>query len=56
MHQKHDVEAILRFFEGEIRISEREMERGRERVPRIRKLLDQQYLENQFPLTKEKRA
>ena len=56
MHQQHDVEAILGLFEGEIRISERETERGRERVLRIRKLLNQQYLENQFPLTKEKLA
>jgi KaiC/GvpD/RAD55 family RecA-like ATPase len=56
MHQQHDVEAILGLFEGEIRISERETERGRERILRIRKLLNQRYLENQFPLTKEKLA
>ncbi len=56
MHQQHDVEAILGLFEGEIRISERETERGRERIIRIRKLLNQPYLTNEFPLTKEKRA
>jgi KaiC/GvpD/RAD55 family RecA-like ATPase len=56
MHQQHDVEAILGLFEGEIRISERETERGRERILRIRKLLNQPYLTNEFPLTKEKLA
>lgn len=56
MHQQPDVEAILGLFNGEIRISDRETERGRERVLRIRKLIGQPYLENQFLITKERLA
>jgi KaiC/GvpD/RAD55 family RecA-like ATPase len=54
MHPPEEVQAILGLFEGEIRISERETERGIEKILRIRKLYNQRYLENELTLTREK--
>jgi len=54
MHPQEEVQAILGLFEGEIRISEKETERGIEKVLRIRKLYNQRYLENELTLTREK--
>jgi hypothetical protein len=53
MHPPEEVQAILGLFEGEIRISEKETEKGIEKVLRIRKLYNQRYLENELPLTRE---
>jgi tetratricopeptide (TPR) repeat protein/KaiC/GvpD/RAD55 family RecA-like ATPase len=54
MHPQEEVQAILGLFEGEIRISEKETEKGIEKVLRIRKLYNQRYLENELTLTREK--
>ncbi|MGD0405585.1 MAG: ATPase domain-containing protein [Candidatus Bathyarchaeia archaeon] len=54
MHPPEEVQAILGLFDGEIRISEKETEKGLEKVLRIRKLYNQRYLENEIALTREK--
>jgi KaiC/GvpD/RAD55 family RecA-like ATPase len=54
MHPQEEVQAILGLFEGEIRITERETERGLEKILRIRKLYNQRYVDTEFILTKEK--
>ena len=54
MHPQEEVQAILGLFEGEIRVSEKESEKGLEKVLRIRKLYGQRYLENEMVLSKEK--
>jgi hypothetical protein len=54
MHPPEEVQAILGLFEGEIRVSERETEKGVEKILRIRKLYNQRYLENELTLTREK--
>ena len=56
MHPKAEVQAILGLFEGEIRVSEKEGEKGLEKVLRIRKLYRQRYLENEMTLSREKLA
>jgi KaiC/GvpD/RAD55 family RecA-like ATPase len=54
MHPQEEVQAVLGLFEGEIRITERETERGPEKILRIRKLHNQRYVDTEFILTKEK--
>ncbi len=54
MHPQEEVQAILGLFEGEIKISEKETERGIEKILRIRKLDNQRYLENELTLTRER--
>jgi hypothetical protein len=54
MHPPEEVQAILGLFEGEIRVSERETEKGVEKILRVRKLYNQRYLENELTLTREK--
>jgi KaiC/GvpD/RAD55 family RecA-like ATPase/tetratricopeptide (TPR) repeat protein len=54
MHPQEEVQAILGLFEGEIRISEKETEKGLEKILRIRKLYNQRYLENELTLTRER--
>jgi KaiC/GvpD/RAD55 family RecA-like ATPase len=54
MHLQEEVQAILGLFEGEIRISEKETDKGLEKLLRIRKLYNQRYLENEITLTREK--
>ena len=54
MHAQEEVQAILGLFEGEIKIIERDAEKGPEKILRIRKLYNQKYLENELVLTKEK--
>jgi KaiC/GvpD/RAD55 family RecA-like ATPase/tetratricopeptide (TPR) repeat protein len=51
MHTQEEVQAILGLFEGEIRISEKETEKGTERVLRIRRLFNQKYIESELSLT-----
>jgi hypothetical protein len=53
MHPQEEVQAILGLFEGEIKISEKETEKGIEKILRIRKLYKQRYLENELTLTRE---
>jgi hypothetical protein len=53
MHPQEEVQAILGLFDGEIRIYEKETSRGPEKVLRIRKLVNQKYLENEIVLTKK---
>lgn len=54
MHSQEEVQAILGMFEGEIRITEKETDKGLEKFLRIRKLYNQRYLENEITLTREK--
>ncbi len=54
MHLQEEVQAISGLFEGEIRITEREAEKGPEKILRIRKLYNQRYVDTEFILTKEK--
>ena len=54
MHPPEEVQAILSLFEGEIRISEKEIDGNVERTLRVRKLYNQRYLENEIVITKEK--
>ena len=50
MHNPEEVQAILDLFEGEISI----FEKGDEKFLRIKKLLNQTYLENRLPMKKTK--
>lgn len=54
MHSSEEFQAILGLFEGEIRISEKETDKGLEKLLRIRKLYNQRYLESEIGLTREK--
>jgi uncharacterized repeat protein (TIGR01451 family) len=54
MHPLEEVQAILGLFEGEIRIVEKETEKGLEKALRIRKLYNQKYMENEIVLTRER--
>jgi KaiC/GvpD/RAD55 family RecA-like ATPase len=54
MHPAEESQAITGLFDGEIRVTERETSKGAEKVLRIRKLLNQKYLENEIVLTKER--
>jgi KaiC/GvpD/RAD55 family RecA-like ATPase len=54
MHHTEEVHAILGLFDGEIRISERETDRGLEKVLRIRKLCNQRYIENELIVTRQR--
>jgi KaiC/GvpD/RAD55 family RecA-like ATPase len=54
MHPQEEVQAISGLFEGEIRITERDAEKGPEKILRIRKLYNQRYVDTEFMLTKEK--
>jgi len=54
MHPQEEVQAILSLFGGEIRISEKETEKGIEKILKIRKLYNQRYLENELTLTRER--
>jgi KaiC/GvpD/RAD55 family RecA-like ATPase len=54
MHPREEVQAILSLFDGEIRVREKESAKGLEQRLRIRKLYNQQYLENEITLTRER--
>jgi KaiC/GvpD/RAD55 family RecA-like ATPase len=54
MHPQEEVQAILGLFEGEIKISEKETEKGIGKILRIRKLYNQRYSENELTLTRER--
>jgi KaiC/GvpD/RAD55 family RecA-like ATPase len=53
MHSQEEVQAILGLFEGEIKIYEKETEKGPEKILRIKKLYNQKYLEKELILTNE---
>jgi len=54
MHPQEEIEAILGFFEGEIRVTEKETPEGIKQTLRVRKLVNQRYLEKEIVLGKEK--
>jgi KaiC/GvpD/RAD55 family RecA-like ATPase len=56
MHPQEEIEAILSLFDGEIRVTEKETPEGTKQTLRVRKLLNQRYLEKEIVLTKEKLA
>jgi hypothetical protein len=53
MHTTEEVQAVLDPFEGEIDIYEKETKETAQKVLRIRRMLNQRYLENEMPLVKE---
>jgi KaiC/GvpD/RAD55 family RecA-like ATPase len=53
MHSDEEVQSILSLFECEIRIYEKETEKGAQKILRIKKLYNQKYLEKELVLTKE---
>jgi hypothetical protein len=53
VRMQEDVEAIFGLFDREVRISERETEKGFEEVLRLRRLFGQKYLEDELILTVE---
>ena len=54
MHPPEESRAIISLFEGEIAITEKETAKGLEKILRVRKLVNQKYLEDELTLTKEK--
>jgi KaiC/GvpD/RAD55 family RecA-like ATPase len=54
MHPPEQVHAILGLFDGEIRIYERETEKGFEKFLKIRKLYNQRYADGELTLRKER--
>ena len=54
MHPPEEVQSILGLFDGEIRITEKETPEGIKQMLRVRKLVNQRYLEKEIILTKEK--
>ena len=56
MHSPEEVQALLGLFNGEINIFEKEKEikKGQKKHLRIRKMINQRYLENEMPLVKDK--
>jgi tetratricopeptide (TPR) repeat protein len=54
MHPLEESRAIISLFEGEIAITEKETAKGPEKTLRIRKLVNQKYLEDELTLTKKK--
>jgi tetratricopeptide (TPR) repeat protein/KaiC/GvpD/RAD55 family RecA-like ATPase len=53
MHPPQEVRAVLDLFEGEINIHEKETEKGLERLLKIKKMSNHEYLENELLLKKE---
>lgn len=54
MHTPQEVQALLDLFEGEIGISERETEGVLRKYLKIRKMLNQKYLDCELPLMKDR--
>ena len=54
MHSSQDVRAILDLFDGEINIYEKETIEGPRKCLKIKKMTNQEYLENELPLKKER--
>jgi hypothetical protein len=53
MHPPQEVRAVLDLFEGQIDIYEKETEKGSEKSLKIKKMSNQEYLEDELPLKKE---
>jgi hypothetical protein len=53
MHPSEELYAILGLFEGEIDIYEKEIEKGVGKFLKIKKMSNQEYLENELLLKKE---
>jgi KaiC/GvpD/RAD55 family RecA-like ATPase len=54
MHPSQEVQAIQDIFDGEISIYEKEAGKGPEKLLRIRKMLNERYLDNELPVKKER--
>jgi tetratricopeptide (TPR) repeat protein/KaiC/GvpD/RAD55 family RecA-like ATPase len=54
MHPPQEVRAVLDLFEGEFKIYEKQTRKGLEKFLKIKKMLNQKYLENELHLKKEK--
>jgi len=54
MHPPQEVRAVLDLFEGEFNIYEKRTRKGLEKFLKIKKMLNQKYLENELHLKKEK--
>ena len=54
MHPTEELQSIVGIFDGEIRVTEKETPEGVRQMLRIRKLLNQKYLDKEIVLTKEK--
>jgi len=54
MHPLQEVQAILDLFEGEISIYEKEQDKGPAKFLKIKRMLDQEYLESELPLRKRR--
>ena len=54
MHPPEEVQAMLELFDGEISIYERETKNGPEKSMKIKKMVNQKYLESELPLKKER--
>ncbi len=54
MHSAEELEAITGLFEGDIRISERQTENGVEKLLKVKKMYNQQYMENEIIVSKER--
>jgi hypothetical protein len=53
MHSSQELQAILDLFEGEINLYEKETERGSGKFLKIKRMSNQEYLEDELLLTKE---
>jgi hypothetical protein len=54
MHKLEELQAILALFDGEIRISEKETEKGSEKTLTIRRMYNQKYIEKDLPLKRDR--
>jgi KaiC/GvpD/RAD55 family RecA-like ATPase len=54
MHSSQELQAILDLFEGEINLYEKETEKGSEKFLKIKRMSNQEYLEDELLLTKER--
>jgi KaiC/GvpD/RAD55 family RecA-like ATPase/tetratricopeptide (TPR) repeat protein len=54
MHPSEELQAVLGVFDGEIRITEEETPEGTKQILKIRKLINQKYLDNEAVITKER--
>jgi predicted transcriptional regulator/KaiC/GvpD/RAD55 family RecA-like ATPase len=54
MHPPEEVQALLGLFNGEINIFEKGTKKGQKKHLRIKKMINQRYLENEMPLVKAK--
>jgi uncharacterized repeat protein (TIGR01451 family) len=54
MHQPQEVHAVIDLFDGEINIFERETKQGTEKLLRIRRMYNQDYSNEETPISREK--